>query len=753
LRRLALLLCFQVVLAGAVAAKADDQAPGRYIVLLRRHVDASAKASDHAKRFGIVKSAVYHHAISGYAASIHAARLAALRADRDVVSVFPDVVAHAAAQTVPTGVQRIRTLSSSGEGNGTDVAILDTGIDLDHPDLTANIAGGKNCSTGSSYNDSSSSGHGTHVAGIVAAANNSIGVRGVAPAAKLWAVRVLDASGSGDYATLLCGMDFVDAKSPANGGNITVANMSIEASGSDDGNCGNTDGDPLHQAICQVVADGVTVVVAAGNFHEDIKNVVPAGWDEVITASALSDSDGQPCGNGAAGSFGSDDTFTSFSSYASTAQDRAHIMGAPGDDITSTMNNGAYAVMSGTSMASPHIAGAAALYIAEHPGSTPAAVLAGLKAVGEAPNVDYNGECSGGSSHTDPSGKHAEDVVAIVPALFTLTTPANATSPVSVHFNAPVNGLDDTNLVLRLASGGADLPASVSYDSGTQVATIDPDDPLVPGQHYTVTVAPAGSTPPTDGNGDPLPETSRAFRGALLEQENSAWSTFYWRAISNSAAYGGKLVQDRTAGAWVTFTFTGSSVAWYTMRGPDQGQARVEIDGVVKGTYDNYRSTAQYRVKHSWGLSAGTHTIRVVALGKKSAAATNYYASVDAFGVGSTLYSNPTLTASWRAQTMDIASGDRLVMDSSSGANVYFHFRGTGIDWRTLLGPEQGYAKVYVDGVYKGQFDNYAVSTRAYSRPFRGLSDALHDIRIVVSGTKRSTSTNTLVSLDYWRVV
>ena len=189
------------------------------------------------------------------------------------------------------------------------------------------------------------------------------------------------------------------------------------------------------------------------------------------------------------------------------------------------------------------------------------------------------------------------------------------------------------------------------------------------------------------------------------------------------------------------------------MRGPDQGQARVEVDGVVKGTYDSYRSTAQYRVKHSWGLSSGTHTIRVVVLGKKSTASSNYYASVDAFGVGSTLYSNPTLTTSWRAQIMSIASGNRLVQDSSGGANVYFHFRGTGIDWRTLLGPDQGRAKVYIDGSYKGLFDNFGATTRAYTRAFRGLSDAVHAFRVVVAGTKRTSSTNTTVSVDYWRVV
>jgi Subtilase family len=545
----------------------------------------------------------------------------------------------------------------------------------------------------------------------------------------------------------------VDAKSPAKGGPITVANMSIEASGTDDANCGNTNGDPLHQAICRVVADGVTVVVAAGNDTGDERFIVPAAYDEVITATALADSDGLPCGLGGATWAGSDDRFASFTNYATTPADKAHTVAAPGVDIESTLNDGTYAEMSGTSMASPHLAGAAALYIAEHPGSTPAAVLAGIKAAGEAPGVDFNGECGGTASHTDQTGKHAEVLVAIPPTIVSVIPPGSAIMPVGAQFAGSVFGVDDTNIVLRLASGGGDLPASVAYDDTTHVATLQPVSPLVPGEYYALVVAPAGSTPPTDQNGDPLPETTVPFRSAVYEQESNPWSTYSWRAVSTSSAYGGRYVTDRTPYSWATYPFTGTSVTWYTVRGPDQGKARVEIDGVVKGTYDNYRSATQYRYHRTWSLAAGTHTIRVLALGQKNANASDSFVAVDAFSVGGTLMANPSLTVSWRSQASSIASGGRVLQDGSRGANVYFHFRGTGIDWHTILDPYQGIARVYVDGAYLGEFDNYSSSSRIYSRSFRGLSDTVHDLRIVVQGTKRSTSHDTKVSVDYWHVI
>jgi subtilisin family serine protease len=254
--------------------------------------------------------------------------------------------------------------TTSGDGTGAvnvDVAVIDTGI-ASHPDL--NVVGGKNCSTGKGYNDGN--GHGTHVAGTIAAKDNNFGVVGVAPGARLWAVRVLNNAGSGTWASIICGIDFVTA----NAGTIEVANMSLGGSGSK-GSC--SDGG-LHEAICNSVNAGVTYIVAAGNESDDAANHVPAAYDEVITVSALADFNGEPGGLAASTCRpDEDDTLANFSNYGADVD-----IIAPGVCILSTWNDGDYNTISGTSMASPHVTGAAALYKSTHPNATPLEVKSAL---------------------------------------------------------------------------------------------------------------------------------------------------------------------------------------------------------------------------------------------------------------------------------------------------------------------------------------------------------------------------------------
>ena len=396
---------------------------GRYVVVLKPTVTRSgAVAADHVRRYGATVSKIYRSALKGYAATIPSSQLASLRADDRVQFVARDTKVNAFDST-GTGVRRMRAVDKTNNAAGVNVAVIDTGIDLDHPDLAANIVGGTNCSKGSRSNYDDANGHGTHVAGVIAAADNGAGVVGVAPEAKLWAVRVLDSGGSGSTSDVICGIDYVDSKSPAKGGPITVANMSLGGWGADDGNCGATNADAMHAAICRAVSDGVTFVVAAGNSTTDVSQMRPAGYDEVLTVTALADSDGQPCAAGSATTYAADDTFASFSNFALSAADQAHVIAAPGVGIYSTYKGGGYATLNGTSMASPHVAGAAALYLAAHPGATPSAVRSALRAAAEPNDVNFNGECpastSGkrggttvsGVSHRDTSTRHPEPVL------------------------------------------------------------------------------------------------------------------------------------------------------------------------------------------------------------------------------------------------------------------------------------------------------------------------------------------------------
>jgi subtilisin family serine protease len=177
-------------------------------------------------------------------------------------------------------------------------------------------------------------------------------------------VRVFDTDAFSRISWIVCGVDWVTSqRDPADpdGAAIEVANMSLRDEGRDDGNCGYTVPDAEHRAICRSVAAGTTYIVAAGNDRTTTAPWRPASYDEVITVSAIADFDGQPGGLGPASctSFGAhevDDTFADFSNYGGDVD-----IAAPGVCVLSTLRGSGYGRVSGTSMASPHVAGVAAL--------------------------------------------------------------------------------------------------------------------------------------------------------------------------------------------------------------------------------------------------------------------------------------------------------------------------------------------------------------------------------------------------------
>lgn len=366
--------------AGATGSATSGTAVGRYIVVLKNSARAGRVARQHSRQFNVDVALVYRHALKGYAATMTDGAAAAVSRAAGVSWVERDHVVKTTAQTMPTGINRVDAdLSPTAKINGVDervdvdVAVIDTGVNMTHPDLNVYSAGAKNCVTLLTPPEDGN-GHGTHVSGTIGALDDSAGVVGVAPGARIWPVKVLSDAGTGLNSQVICGIDFVTA----NASKIEVANMSLGGGGSDDNNCGKSNNDAQHKAICSAVNAGVTFAVAAGNDAKDAKSFTPAAYDEVITVSSLADFNGAP-GGGAQSTCRADvdDTFADYSNYG---QDVDII--APGTCILSTWMLGGYNTISGTSMASPHVAGGAALYKANNPTATPSQVKTALQNAG-----------------------------------------------------------------------------------------------------------------------------------------------------------------------------------------------------------------------------------------------------------------------------------------------------------------------------------------------------------------------------------
>jgi subtilisin family serine protease len=335
---------------------AAGRVPGQYIVVFRPEVaDVRGEAARLAARHGGTLTHVYTSALKGMALRLPDAAAAALRANPNVAWVEQDQVVQAiATQTDATwGLDRVdqrslplsTTYAYTADGSGVKVYIIDTGIRLDHTDFGGRAVTGFDAITaGGSAADCH--GHGTHVAGTVGG-----GTYGIAKNASLYAVRVLDCGGSGTWAQVIAGIDWVTAN---HGSGTAVANMSL----------GGGKSDAVNTAVENSIASGVVYAVAAGNGNffgipQNACNYSPASAPSAITTGATTRTDG----------------IASFSNYGTCVD-----ILAPGVSITSDWSTGSTATntISGTSMATPHVAGAAAAYLSSTPSATPAQVAAAL---------------------------------------------------------------------------------------------------------------------------------------------------------------------------------------------------------------------------------------------------------------------------------------------------------------------------------------------------------------------------------------
>jgi aqualysin 1 len=333
-------------LASAVGRAPDVQ--GRFIVTLAPRVNPGAVAREH----GVRPDFVYTHALNGFAGRISDAARAGLLRDNRVIRVEADGIATIV--TTETGAtwgldrvdQRSLPLSSSytysNTGSGVTAYIIDTGLRFSHSEFGGRAVKGFDAVT-SGGTAADCNGHGTHVGGTVGGT-----VYGVAKGVSLVAVRVLDCGGSGTWSGVIAGIDWVTANHTTG---RAVANMSL----------GGGANSSVDAAVGRMIADGVATAIAAGNSSRDACKFTPARVAAAMTIGATNQSDRRP----------------SWSNYGTCVD-----WFAPGVGITSSWytSNSATNTISGTSMATPHTAGVAALYLQGHPAATPQQVRDALYA-------------------------------------------------------------------------------------------------------------------------------------------------------------------------------------------------------------------------------------------------------------------------------------------------------------------------------------------------------------------------------------
>ncbi len=485
-------LVLQLIVAPSAAVAQEESS---WIVTLAPGVDPSAAAHGLSWQHAGSAEHLYEHVLNGF--SFRGSRRAAAALERHpaVLRVQRSGVYELTEQG-PFGVLRIGAWAANqaghtgrtADGTKVRVAVLDSGVMANHPDLEANVdvGEGRNCVIGADPTDPSDDhGHGTHVAGTIGAALNGDGVIGVATDVSIAAVKVVNAQGSGTDAEILCGLEHVAAL--AADGTPTVINMSLGEARNEGVGCASS---PLHQAICNLHAQNVVIVAAMGNSSQDGSSFYPAAFPETIGVSAFTDLNGT--GGASSGcqffldSFSQcDESLANFTNWGSKVD-----LTAPGVNVLSTTFDGASGPRSGTSMASPHVAGAAALVLAADPTLSPDAVRTLLQETGECPDGTTSGAatCAGrgqwtksqifGGTTADPDGipeplvnalaaaeAAAAGAVDLVPPVITLNPPNPQFVTVgNAYPEFGANAVDDRD---------GDISASITVDaSAVDTATV-----------------------------------------------------------------------------------------------------------------------------------------------------------------------------------------------------------------------------------------------------------------------------------------
>ncbi|MEP6639480.1 MAG: S8 family serine peptidase [Chloroflexota bacterium] len=709
----------------APTPKGRPDTTDRYIVMLKSTSNTAAVVAKVKKHDGVTADRSFTRALRGFSAKLDKKQKADLLADPNVVAIVPDEVTQMT-QTIPTGVARVggRTnkvaaIDGSDRRVDADVAIVDTGI-TPVPDL--NVAGGYNCSTTnrSAWRDGNN--HGTHVAGTVAALDNSFGVVGIAPGARVWGVKILNDDGMGLISWYVCGLDWILAQRDPNDASrplFEAVNMSVTKAGSDDHNCGLTNDDALHQAICRLYAGGITVVAAAANDHHNAKLNIPASYNEVITVSALADTDGKPGGLGGNrcfswGGYDQDDTFADFSNYGYDVD----IM-APGKCILSTIPGPGYAYMSGTSMAAPTVTGAVALYKASRPKATPAEVREALRYLG---NLNWKTSTDPDSTHEpllDVSRIGALGTFSLTPGASSVATAEGAsTAAVPISIVRSPTFFERVKLaVTSLPAGWTATPSPTSLlgwtaDASTLSVAIPKGTPAgtyqigVTGTNQGRTVTASVPVNVVEDLPTAVPPSASLFSIVRMGQGTIPMRVTWPAATDPSSAIAGYEVQTNVNdGPW------GGTIA-RTAAQRDTTFAGVPLDAVVR-----FRVRAQD--------TAGNWSPWVV-----SAAPTKIHAYDDR---SSSIHASGT----WSRRGSSAAYKYTLTGSTRAGSSLSLTFTGHQVAIVVPRSVHRGQAKLYIDNVYVKTINTRTRSSSArvvaYTRDFPG--GGAHKATLVATGT------------------
>ena len=470
-------------LPAAAVAPAGNDASVRYLVRYAAETDIPAEVA-RLKSQGIGVGRSFSHALRGAVVTATPAQAAELSRSAGVASVEVDapVTVSATEQPAPWGLDRVdqHALPLSGSyswtaaGAGVSAYVVDTGVLASHVEFGGRVAAGWTA-VADGRGSGDCNGHGTHVAGTVAGTTY-----GVAKAATIVPVRVLDCTGSGFNSDVVAGLDWIAANHAA--GAPAVVNLSL----------GGAASAAVDSALQGVINDGVTAVVAAGNSAADACGSSPARLPAAVTVAASDSADRQ----------------ASFSNFGSCVD-----LYAPGVGITSAYytSTTATASMSGTSMAAPHTAGAAALLLSQNPALTPAQVASSLTSNATAGVIMGSGTGTPNrllyAAATALASEPAPTVTAKSPGAQATAVPV--ASNVTATFSADVQGVGAGTFVLRNAAGTA-IPATVSYNASTKTATLDPSASLATDGAFTATLV-GGATAIRDAAGTPLASTSWTF--------------------------------------------------------------------------------------------------------------------------------------------------------------------------------------------------------------------------------------------------